>query len=243
MFSNNYYNTDDFFGYHPPRAQHHFHEGSINRYLRMKEQEDREAAYAHRRQRELRERLLYDHRRQQALELRRQQAMAAQEEERRRFKQHQRFSWHQEHEEHEEDDEDKDYDIQIVRGRDGNLYYVKRQRPQRKQHRPTIIEENHVRSRQRPRPEIVEEEPETEDESEYDSDTDSGNDSSDFEQDFVPQNQRRIPSRKSTRKHRVTVIVEDASDSECENAFESPWRNRRPSPDESWMEPIEPYIG
>lgn len=35
-----------------------------------------------------------------------------------------------------------------------------------------------------------------------------------------------------------TVVVEDASDSECEDELlSSPWRNRRPSPGQ-WMEPI-----
>lgn len=40
-------------------------------------------------------------------------------------------------------------------------------------------------------------------------------------------------------KKRVTVIVEDASDSETDDAeVHSLWRNRHPSPGESWMEPI-----
>jgi hypothetical protein len=42
-------------------------------------------------------------------------------------------------------------------------------------------------------------------------------------------------------KTRVTVIVEDASDSESEDdEFNSVWRKRRPSPGE-WMEPIEDF--
>lgn len=37
------------------------------------------------------------------------------------------------------------------------------------------------------------------------------------------------------------VVVEDASDSECEDeVLNSPWRNRRPSPGQ-WMEPIAYY--
>jgi hypothetical protein len=44
---------------------------------------------------------------------------------------------------------------------------------------------------------------------------------------------------KKPRRHRVTVIVEDASDSEYEDeALNSVWCNRRPSPGE-WMEPVE----
>merc|ERR1711937_1004693 len=38
----------------------------------------------------------------------------------------------------------------------------------------------------------------------------------------------------------LTFLVEDASDSECENEFDSPWRNRRPSPGQ-WMEPVEAF--
>jgi hypothetical protein len=41
-------------------------------------------------------------------------------------------------------------------------------------------------------------------------------------------------------KKRVTIIVEDASDSETEDVFKSVWRNRRPSPGE-WMEPVENF--
>jgi hypothetical protein len=40
------------------------------------------------------------------------------------------------------------------------------------------------------------------------------------------------------RKSKITVIVEDASDSEYEDDFNSPWRNRRPSPGE-WLEPVD----
>ena len=58
---------------------------------------------------------------------------------------------------------------------------------------------------------------------------------------------RRRPSKKKNPVHekgktRVTVIVEDASDSEAEDDFKkSPWRNRRPSPDEQWIEPVESF--
>lgn len=51
-------------------------------------------------------------------------------------------------------------------------------------------------------------------------------------------------SRRTTANQRIprriTVTVEDASDSECESEFDSPWRNRRPSPGQ-WMEPVESY--
>lgn len=44
--------------------------------------------------------------------------------------------------------------------------------------------------------------------------------------------------KKKKGKKRVTIIVEDASDSETGDEYSSPWRNRRPSPGQ-WMEPIE----
>ncbi len=42
------------------------------------------------------------------------------------------------------------------------------------------------------------------------------------------------------KKKRVTIIVEDASDSEVDDDLKSPWRNRRPSPGE-WMEPVKNF--
>jgi hypothetical protein len=42
------------------------------------------------------------------------------------------------------------------------------------------------------------------------------------------------------KKTKITVIVEDASDSEYEDDFKSLWRNRRPSPGQ-WMEPVENF--
>lgn len=49
------------------------------------------------------------------------------------------------------------------------------------------------------------------------------------------------PKRQNSkaRRKKVTVIVEDASDSETDDESHSVWRNRVPSPGESWMEPIE----
>ncbi|CAB9504540.1 expressed unknown protein [Seminavis robusta] len=41
-----------------------------------------------------------------------------------------------------------------------------------------------------------------------------------------------------SRRRRVTVIVEDVPESEIEDETKSIWRNRRPGPGESWMEPI-----
>jgi hypothetical protein len=47
-------------------------------------------------------------------------------------------------------------------------------------------------------------------------------------------------NKQKNGKTRITIIVEDASDSETEDEFKSVWRNRRPSPGE-WMEPVEEF--
>jgi len=234
MFFNNYYDTDHVFGYHHPRSHaRHYHDGSIDRYLRMKEQEEREAAFARRRHRELQERRFYEQRRRQE----------AREEELRRWKRHQQeMQWRQEE---EDEDEDSDYEVDIVRGTDGNLYYVKKPiytQPESKskpKSQPTITEEIH-RPRQPIHQEFVVEEAETDDESSSEDSNAPDNHSAD---DRIAHRPIAAPSRThSHRKRRVTVIVEDASDSECEDEFDSPWRNRRPSPGQ-WMEPVEPYYG
>merc|ERR1712224_980186 len=49
---------------------------------------------------------------------------------------------------------------------------------------------------------------------------------------------RRLSMSQKSLPNGLTFLVEDASDSECENEFDSPWRNRRPSPGQ-WMEPVE----
>merc|ERR1711862_646679 len=46
--------------------------------------------------------------------------------------------------------------------------------------------------------------------------------------------------RNKKSKKRVTVLVEDASESEGEDEFDSICRNRRPSPGE-WMEPVKAF--
>lgn len=45
---------------------------------------------------------------------------------------------------------------------------------------------------------------------------------------------------KKNKKKKITIVVEDASDSEYDDEFDSPWRNRRPSPGE-WLEPVENF--
>lgn len=258
MFSTRYYDADD---YHRPYGRQRYYnynqlrrhnEDSYDRYLRMKEQEDLEAAYARRRQRELQERQLYQHRRQQALaerekklrEWKRQQQLLAYQQQQ---QQQQKKQQEEEHTEDNNDEDDNDYSIEIVRGRDGNFYYVKRQKPQHKV-QPTITEEVSRQGQGFHSNHIVEEDSDYDDEvSSEESDVDSiGEDQAHdiVDEDvrtYSPRQLPRIPmGRKSRRKRRITVIVEDASDSECESEFDSPWRNRRPSPGQ-WMEPVEPY--
>merc|ERR1719198_2463114 len=56
----------------------------------------------------------------------------------------------------------------------------------------------------------------------------------------VPVVERKKSTKKVNQRQRITVIVEDASDSEAECEFDSIWRNRRPSPGQ-WMEPVENF--
>merc|ERR1712232_597412 len=57
--------------------------------------------------------------------------------------------------------------------------------------------------------------------------------------DENPSNNSSVEQSKKPRRRKVTVIVEDASDSEYEDdKLDSIWRNRRPSPGQ-WMEPVE----
>merc|ERR1711959_240348 len=147
-------------------------------------------------------------------------------------------------------EDEGDYEVDFVRGLNGNLHYVKKPvyPPSKPKHRPTITEEIH-RPRQPFHQELVVEEETDYASSSSDSDA-ADNDGGDnriggYEEDLSTRRQFRplaAPSRKNSRNRRITVTVEDASDSECEDEFDSPWRNRHPSPGQ-WMEPVEPYYG
>merc|ERR1712003_195473 len=196
----------------------------------------------------------YEERQQRAHQKRRQRTRRAYLEEKRRQHQQQKQQRHQ-------DSDDDDYELDIVRGRDGNLYYVKR---------PVSMKKNQQQQQSRQRnqqPTITEEQA-------YDRSEES---SSSSEEDFGMKSSRMLahhrihpirrrgavaaesptrPKRSSITEKRssitgrrasisqkslpngLTFLVEDASDSECENEFDSPWRNRRPSPGQ-WMEPVE----
>lgn len=48
-----------------------------------------------------------------------------------------------------------------------------------------------------------------------------------------------ISTKQEKRNKKPSIVVEDVSDSESElDSSNSFWRNRHPSPDESWMEPV-----
>jgi hypothetical protein len=263
MFSTNFYNDDDFFGYHRPQRQryyyypHHRHQRgpTIDDYYlhRQKEEEALEAAYAHRQRRELQERQLYERRRQQAMALRERELL-----ERKRRAEHRSMMHQQQQLAEAHNDDDEDYEVDIVRGYDGNLYYIKRpvmpNLHNTKQQPSTITEETNYRSRRELRPNLVVEEEESDSDSESDNEYDKEKDSEwstrrdafnvSFPQRLEPQlhTRNRSSPRKKNPKRRITVTVEDASDSECESEFDSPWRNRRPSPGQ-WMEPVEPFYG
>jgi len=111
---------------------------------------------------------------------------------------------------------------------------------QQKHRVPIIIEETYV------------EEENDEFGTSSDSDVESGDDQSDLEEDVVAtrlqprvkiiSTQQHLQQTPHIRTRRITITVEDASDSECEDEFDSPWRNCRPSPGQ-WIEPVEPYHG
>jgi len=236
MFSTNFYDNDDHFGYHHPRRHRYYNQRSVDEYLRRKEQEELEAAYARQRRKELYEQQLY--------ERRRQQAMAQRERELMEKKRRQRILQQQMQDKAEHDDDNDNYQIEIAYGRDGNLYYVKRpvQSHPKARHQPTITEDKAHRSRRELQPDPVIQEELNSDS----SDPETDNDDEEYlnrqrrTEPTVQRRQNRRNFRKKSPKRRITVTVEDASDSECESEFDSPWRNRRPSPGQ-WMEPVDPF--
>lgn len=165
-----------------------------------------------REQEELRERELYERLWQQKQDARR----ARQQQQR----QHGMFA------DHDDDHEEPLYEI--VRGRDGRLYYLQKQ-PSFQKHEE-------------------EEEQMEEDGSEGESDAGDHDDhstamglSTKITREPLRTTITETEPSKPKLKKRVAIIVEDASDSEAEDDdYRSPWRNRRPSPGE-WMEPVDIY--
>jgi hypothetical protein len=205
----------------------------------MKEQENLEADYARRSHRELQEQRLHERRRQQAIAKR--QKML------REWKKQQQSMHQQKVEEHD----DENHDIDISRGSDGNLYFIKRLPSPQQEHRLSRNIPKNCRSSREfyPAP-IGEEESVTESGHGYElleSDVYAHIDRTRTNSDTAPNNLGKNPRQQQSKhpyrkrsKQRITVTVEDASDSDCENEFDSPWRNRRPSPGQ-WIEPVESY--
>ncbi len=242
MFSTDFYDNDDHLGYHHPRRHRYYNQRSVeDEYLRSRkeQQEELKAAYSRQRRRELYEQQLY--------ERRRQQAMAQRERELVEKKRRQRMMQQQMQDKAEHDDDgNENYQIEIAYGRDGNLYYVKRpvQSHQKARQQPTITEEKAYRSRRESQPDpVIQEQEESNSDS---SDPETDNDDEEYlnpqrrPEPTVQQRYNRRNFHKNSPKRRITVTVEDASDSECESEFDSPWRNRRPSPGQ-WMEPVDPF--
>merc|ERR1712086_742439 len=87
----------------------------------------------------------------------------------------------------------------------------------------------------------------TSDSSSSSSSSSSSADGDDDEKMISNNNRNRIrngydrSNNKSTKRKIVGILVEDGSDSEYENEdYNSPWRNRRPSPG-LWIEPVEQF--
>mmetsp|Transcript_26847 Transcript_26847/g.58726 ORF Transcript_26847/g.58726 Transcript_26847/m.58726 type:complete len:324 (-) Transcript_26847:64-1035(-) len=53
---------------------------------------------------------------------------------------------------------------------------------------------------------------------------------------------KKMRKKNKGKKQKITITVEDASDSENDDDFASSWRNRRPGPGESWIEPVQSTI-
>merc|ERR1712070_937424 len=147
-------------------------------------------------------------------------------------------------------------DTRLVRGPDGQIYRVRNSQPRR--HVKINEEEEEESNFQLVRgPDgrlyrmKVEQQKETKNESQTNEDGDGDGDKQAQKQeqstkikvpvrDSMAVTQEK-PSKKKSSKKRVTIIVEDASDSETEDdEYKSVWRNRRPSPGK-WKEPVEDF--
>eukprot|EP00934_Nitzschia_sp_Nitz4_P003005 Nitzschia sp. Nitz4//scaffold66_size103028//25257//26051//NITZ4_004493-RA/size103028-processed-gene-0.26-mRNA-1//-1//CDS//3329556335//2995//frame0 len=262
MFANHFFNDFDdhdyYYGGTPHRALMHRRRAEeearrraeIERYLRQKELEEEE-----RRQRQEYARLL----RQRQLE-----EEAYEREMRRRQQEYYRSlyggraespaqtSSSEEEGESAEEDENEEPIYQLVRGLDGRIYKV-------------LTNPNRVRKQKQPsvRKESVTPKKQSQQQSLFDRDAhqqasrstpqtsaatlplNKENEHTINEVEHEPPIRRKVSrsmkkDKKSKKKNskKVTIIVEDASDSEAEDFYMSPWRNRRPSPGQ-WLEPVE----
>lgn len=125
----------------------------------------------------------------------------------------------------DEDDNDYESKLRIIRGRDGRLYYINNPSYSPPQKDPNYDDK--------------------EEEFEIVMSDDDDDDVSTRVEINHHQNCKTIGGSERNnikgKRKRVTVIVEDASDSEYDDDdYNSPWRNRIPSPGQ-WIEPVENY--
>jgi hypothetical protein len=112
--------------------------------------------------------------------------------------------------------------FRLVRGPDGNLYRVKAGEKRQNEKQPSHHDDNENTNPNKTMPSSLAEGVANEAETKV---------------EFPVVGRRASKSGKKRSKKKVTIIVEDASDSESENDFKSVWRNRRPSPGQL-MEPV-----
>lgn len=123
---------------------------------------------------------------------------------------------------------------EVVRGRDGRLYRVKKQKQTYQPSQPSqpttssSVESDDSTSRDIPI---------TKTSATVDIDPEGERIAMETKSKIY-RNKRDKKSKR--KKKRITVIVEDASDSEYEDEMNSPWRNRRPDPGE-WLQPVENF--
>ena len=134
---------------------------------------------------------------------------------------------------------DKNDEYVVVRGPGGYLYRVRRSDLER----PTSTSRNERPSNQDSSTEKTEKKTNLEGDTtrnlQYEKETTLDSRLSENN----PRRATEFPTSKTYKqpksKTKITIIVEDASDSEDEgDEMNSMWRNRHPSPGESWMEPI-----
>jgi hypothetical protein len=193
----------------------------IARYLKMKEEEERRKRY----QAELR-------RRQEEEEIRKRYLARELARQRQEEAYRQRLALERARQQQREEEEEQEPMWTIVRGPDGRLYRVllgerdseKADATVKRAHSRVESEASDTEMPDLTPTVSVEEEPAKKEV---------------ITKTTIPVTIKSKDHGKKSRRKKVTVIVEDASDSEDDDPSKSVWRNRRPSPGQSWMEPIE----
>lgn len=231
-------------------------EAAFHRYLWMKRKEEEQEAYA--RRRKLRE--------ERAIQERQRHARLMREEEMRRQRQSEEEQIFYGSDDDDDIDNNDEAGYHIFRGQDGQLYYVRTPLCQR--HRPMKQQKEwrqHQNKQQDVHGNTKKEMPQRLFNDSEDAQPSDGNESPSDDscydvveslpsihptlvvksegsksQDNISNSRVGLDTKKPSRRRRAAIIVEDASDSENEDEYKSPWRNRRPSPGQ-WMEPIEIY--